>query len=146
MIAKHEDSIGPLQGAKAAGVMGIGSESDTSAQTPEAYLTGRSTTGTPTPRRSTRRPRRAVKNDELNGGLKDGLVKLGPFSDDVPEDVRKQVEERPSRSSRVSSWFQGRSTTTRQGETGLGSEWVEPADVYENMTFFVDGIVGKIQE
>jgi len=40
VIAKHEDSIGPLLGAKAAGVWGIGSEADTSARTPETYLTG----------------------------------------------------------------------------------------------------------
>jgi basic membrane protein A len=34
------------------------------------------------------------------------------------------------------------------GKTVLpsGKEWATPADVYTNMTFFVDGVIGKIQK
>lgn len=149
VIAKHEDSIGPLQGAKAAGVMGIGSESDTSAQTPEAYLTGSVYDWNAYAEEKYKETEEGTfKNDELNGGLKDGLVKLGPFSDDVPEDVRKQVEEAAEQiKSGELVVFKGPiNDNTGKEKLASGSEWVEPADVYENMTFFVDGIVGKIQE
>lgn len=149
VIAKHEDSIGPLLGAKSAGVLGIGSEADTSEQVGETYITGSVYDWTPYAEEKYRETEDgSFSNDEVNGGLKDGLVKLGPFSDAVPEDVRKKVEQAQQQiESGELVVFKGPlKDNTGKERLPAGQEWVEPADVYENMTFFVDGIVGKVQE
>jgi basic membrane protein A and related proteins len=149
VIAKHEDSIGPLQGAKAAGVYGIGSEADTSDQAPEAYLTGSVYDWNSYAEEKYKQTEDGnFTNDEVNGSLKDGLVKLGPFHEDVPDDVRQRVNEAEEKiKSGELVVFKGpiRDNTGKQ-QLPAGKEWVEPADVYEHMTFFVDGIVGKIQK
>src|SRR4051812_5893188 len=94
VIAKHEDSVGPLLGAKAAGVWGIGSEADTSSQTPETYLTGSVYDWS---RYAQKKYQEAVKgnftNEEVNGDLKSGMVKLGPINSKVPASVKAKVEQ-----------------------------------------------------
>jgi basic membrane protein A and related proteins len=149
VIAKHEDSIGPLLGAKSAGVLGIGSESDTSEQVGETYITGSVYDWTSyAEEKYVQTEEGNFTNNEVNGGLKDGLVKLGPISDKVPADVRKKVEQAQQQiESGELVVFKGPiKDNTGKERLPAGQEWVEPADVYENMTFFVDGIVGKVQE
>lgn len=149
VIAKHEDSVGPLLGAKSADVLGIGSESDTSTQVGETYLTGSVYDWNAYAREKYQQTEDGnFTNDELNGGLKDGLVKLGPISDAVPEKVRAKLKEAQQQiESGELAVFKGplKDNTGKQ-RLPSGQEWVEPADVYENMTFFLDGIVGKVQE
>jgi basic membrane lipoprotein Med (substrate-binding protein (PBP1-ABC) superfamily) len=149
VIAKHEDSIGPLLGAEEAGVWGIGSEADTSEQTPDTYLTG---TVYDWRDYSVEKVQEhldgSFEGDETNGDLKSGLVTLGPMHPDVPDDVRRQVEEVVDElESGELVVFEGPLKDNR-GNTVLGSgeEWVSPADVYANMTFFVDGVIGTVQE
>lgn len=149
VIAKHEDSVGPLLGAKAAGVWGIGSEADTSAQTPETYLTG-SVYDWHTYAERKYQEAKAGKftNDEVNGDLKTGLVKLGKLNEKVPADVKTKVEEAQKKiESGELVVFTG-PVKSNTGKTVLpsGKEWATPADVYKNMTFFVDGVIGKIQK
>jgi basic membrane protein A and related proteins len=149
VIAKHEDSIGPLLGAKAASVWGIGSEADTSARTPETYLTGSVYDWRSYSERKYREAENgSFTNDEVNGDLKSGLVKLGPINGEVPADVKAQVvdaEERIKSGELVV--FEGpiRSNTGKL-ELPEGKEWVKPGDVYANMTFFVEGVIGRIEE
>jgi basic membrane protein A and related proteins len=148
-IAKHEDSIGPLLGAKAAHVWGIGSEADTSAQTPDTYLTGSVYDWS---KYSERKYQEAVngkfKNDEHNGDLKDGTVKLGPINPKVPRSVKAKVEAaRKKIESGQLIVFKGPiSSNTGQQKLPAGKEWASPADVYTNMTFFVNGVIGKVQK
>jgi basic membrane protein A len=148
VIAKHEDSVGPLLGAKAAGVWGIGSEADTSAQTPETYLTG-SVYDWHTYAEKKYQEAKAgnFTNEEVNGDLKTGLVRLGPLNAKVPADVKAKVEEAQKKiESGELIVFKG-PIKSNTGQTMLpsGKEWATPADVYKNMTFFVGGIIGKIQ-
>jgi basic membrane protein A and related proteins len=149
VIAKHEDSVGPLLGAKAAGVWGIGSEADTSAQTPQTYLTGSVYDWRSYAERKYQEAKAGkFTNDEVNGDLKTGLVKLGPLNDKVPADVKKKVEEAQKQiESGQLIVFKG-PIKSNTGKTVLpsGKEWATPADVYKNMTFFVNGVVGKIQK
>jgi basic membrane protein A and related proteins len=149
VIAKHEDSVGPLLGAKAAGVWGIGSEADTSAQTPETYLTG-SVYDWHTYAERKYQEAKAGKftNDEVNGDLKTGLVKLGKLNEKVPADVKTKVEQAQKKiESGELVVFTG-PVKSNTGKTVLpsGKKWATPADVYKNMTFFVDGVIGKIQK
>jgi basic membrane protein A len=149
IIAKHEDSIGPLLGAKAAGVYGIGSEADTSASAPETYLTG---SVYDWKAYSEKKYQQTVDgnftNDEVNGGLKEGIVKLGPLNSAVPADVKAKVEQTQSdiESGKLVIFKGPIKDNTGKEALAAGKEWVSPADVYTNMTFFVDGIVGKIQK
>jgi len=149
VIAKHEDSVGPLLGAKAAGVWGIGSEADTSSQTPETYLTGSVYDWT---KYSEKKYQETVDgnftNEEVNGDLKSGMVKLGPTNAKVPSDVKSKVEKAQQQIEDGSLVIFKGPLKSNTGETKLpaGKEWKTPADVYTNMTFFVDGVQGKIQK
>jgi basic membrane protein A len=149
VIAKHEDSVGPLLGAKAAGVWGIGSEADTSAQTPETYLTGSVYDWHTYAERKYQEAKAGnFTNDEVNGDLKTGLVKLGKLNEKVPADVKTKVEEAQKKiESGELVVFTG-PVKSNTGKTVLpsGKKWATPADVYKNMTFFVDGVIGKIQK
>jgi basic membrane protein A len=148
VIAKHEDSIGPLLGAKAAGVWGIGSEADTSAQTPETYLTGSVYDWS---QYSEEKYQQTVDgnftNDEVNGDLKGGIVKLGPLSDKVPADVKAKVEKAQSdiESGKLVVFSGPLKSNTGETKLQAGQEWKTPADVYANMTFFEEGVIGKVQ-
>jgi basic membrane protein A and related proteins len=149
VIAKHEDSVGPLLGAKAAGVWGIGSEADTSAQTPQTYLTGSVYDWHTYAERKYQEAKAGnFSNDEVNGDLKTGLVRLGPLNDKVPADVKTKVEEAQKKieSGELIVFTGPIKSNTGQTVLPSGKEWATPADVYKNMSFFVDGVIGKIQK
>jgi basic membrane protein A len=149
VIAKHEDSVGPLLGAKAAGVWGIGSEADTSAQTPETYLTGSVYDWhTYAERKYQQTVDGNFSNDEVNGDLKTGLVKLGPINSKVPATVKAKVAAAQKQiEAGTLAVFKGPlKDNTGAVKLPAGKSWTSPADVYSNMTFFVDGVVGKIQK
>jgi basic membrane protein A and related proteins len=149
VIAKHEDSVGPLLGAKAAGVWGIGSEADTSAQTPETYLTGSVYDWhTYAERKYQQTVDGNFSNDEVNGDLKTGLVRLGPINSKVPAGVKAKVAaaQKQIESGKLAVFKGPLKDNTGAVKLPAGKSWTSPADVYSNMTFFVDGVVGKIQK
>jgi len=149
VIAKHEDSIGPLLGAKAAHVWGIGSEADTSSQTPETYLTGSVYNWAPYSEKKYQQAKAGnFTNEEKNGDLKDGTVRLGPINDKVPESVKAKVADAQKQieSGKLVVFKGPIKSNTGQLKLPAGKEWVNPADVYANMTFFVDGVIGNVQK
>jgi basic membrane protein A and related proteins len=149
VIAKHEDSVGPLLGAKAAGVWGIGSEADTSAQTPETYLTGSVYDWhTYAERKYQQTVDGNFSNEEVNGDLKTGLVRLGPINSKVPAGVKAKVAaaQKQIESGKLAVFKGPLKDNTGAVKLPAGKSWTSPADVYSNMTFFVDGVVGKIQK
>jgi basic membrane protein A and related proteins len=149
VIAKHEDSVGPLLGAKAAGVWGIGSEADTSAQTPETYLTGSVYDWhTYAERKYQQTVDGNFSNDEVNGDLKTGLVRLGPINSKVPAGVKAKVAaaQKQIEAGKLAVFKGPLKDNTGAVKLPAGKSWTSPADVYSNMTFFVDGVVGKIQK
>jgi basic membrane protein A len=149
VIAKHEDSIGPLLGAKAAHVWGIGSEADTSAQTPDTYLTGSVYDWS---KYSERKYQQAAggtfTNEEYNGDLKDGTVKLGPINPKVPASVKAKVlaAEKQIETGKLIVFKGPISSNTGQQKLSAGKDWATPPQVYSNMTFFVNGVIGKVQQ
>ena len=149
VIAKHEDSIGPLLGAKAAHVWGIGSEADTSAQTPDTYLTGSVYNWTTYSERKYKEAQAGnFTNEEVNGDLKSGIVTLGPLNSKVPASVKQKVENLQSQieSGKLVVFKGPISSNTGQVKLPAGKEWKSPADVYTNMTFFEQGVIGHIQK
>jgi basic membrane protein A and related proteins len=148
VIAKHEDSIGPLLGAKAADVWGIGSEADTSAQTPETYLTGSVYDWSQYAEEKYQQTQDgSFTNDEVNGDLKGGMVKLGRLNSKVPASVKAKVEQAQSdiESGKLVVFTGPLKSNTGETKLPAGQEWKTPADVYANMTFFEEGIIGKVQ-
>jgi basic membrane protein A len=149
VIAKHEDSIGPLLGAKAAGVWGIGSEADTSTQTPDTYLTGSVYNWKPYSEEKYKQAEAGTfTNEEKNGDLKDGTVTLGPLNSKVPDSVKAKVQQaqKEIESGKLIVFKGPISSNTGQVKLPAGKEWASPAAVYANMTFFVQGVIGKVQK
>src|SRR5947209_7949677 len=89
VVAKHMDDIGACLGAKSSGISCIGSEADTSAQTPNTYLTGSVYNWNAY---SEKKYQQAASgkftSEEFNGDLADGLIKLGTFAPSVPASVK----------------------------------------------------------
>ncbi|MUL80682.1 BMP family ABC transporter substrate-binding protein [Mycobacterium sp. CBMA247] len=148
VIAQHEDSIGPLLGAQSAGIHGIGSESDTSDQAPKAYLTGTVWDWT---KYASRKVQETLdgnyKNDEFDGGLADGLVTLGRFSDAVPQDVIDKVEQ--ARKDLVAGKlviFKGPlMSNTGKEILAPGEELRDPAEIKARIIDLIEGTIGKVQ-
>ena len=149
VIAKHEDSTGPILGAESAGVWAIGSEADTSEQNPKTYLTGSVYNWNNYAQEKYEQVEKGnFTNDEVNGDLESGLVELGPINAAVPAKVVKEVEKAESEiMSGKLVVFTG-PINSNEGEEKLpkGKQWKTPEEVYENSAFLVEGVEGKLQE
>lgn len=148
VIAKHMDDIGACLGAKAAGVYCIGSEADTSAQTPSTYLTGSVYNWN---NYSEMKYQQAANgqftNEEFDGDLKDGLIKLGPIDSKVPASVKAKVMAAQQQLETGKLVVYKGPIVSNTGKTMLpaGQSWSTPLAVYSHMTFYVKGIVGTVQ-
>lgn len=95
VIAQHQDTPSVLQAAAEAGRYGIGSESNMQRFAPQAYLTGTIWDWRRVDESIVRGILRGqFKSEDYYGGLVDGMVTLGPFHPNVPEDTRMLVERR----------------------------------------------------
>jgi basic membrane protein A len=148
VIAKHMDDIGACLGAKAAGVYCVGSEADTSAQTPSTYLTGSVYNWNAY---SEKKYQQAASghftNEEFDGDLKDGLIKLGPINPKVPASVKAKVMAAQQKLISGKLIVYKGPITSNTGKVMLpaGQSWSTPLDVYTHMTFYVKGIIGTVQ-
>jgi basic membrane protein A len=148
VIAKHMDDIGACLGAKAAKVSCIGSEADTSAQTPSAYLTGSVYDwNTYSEQKYQQAASGKFTNDEFNGDLADGLIKLGPISPSVPASVKAKVmaAQQKLKSGKLIVFKGPVDSNSGQVMLPAGQAWSTPGAVYTHMTFYVKGIVGSVQ-
>jgi basic membrane protein A len=148
VIAKHMDDIGACLGAKAAKVWCIGSEADTSAQTPGTYLTGSVYNWN---KYAELKYQQAMSgnftNDEFNGDLADGLIKLGPFAPNVPASVKAKVAaaQKQLESGHLIVYKGPIYSNTGKLMLPAGQKWGDPGAVYSHMTFYVKGVIGTVQ-
>jgi basic membrane protein A len=148
VIAKHMDDIGACLGAKSAGVYCIGSEADTSAQTPSTYLTGSVYNWNAY---SEKKYQQAVHgnftSEEFNGDLADGLIKLGPFAPNVPASVKAKVAaaEQKLKAGKLVVYKGPLFSNTGKQMLSSGQSWADPGAVYTHMTFYVKGVIGTVQ-
>jgi basic membrane protein A len=148
VIAKHMDDIGACLGAKAAGIWCIGSEADTSAQTPSTYLTGSVYNwNTYSEKKYQQAANGSFTNEEFNGDLKDGLIKLGPINSKVPASVKAKVmaAEQKLESGQLTVFKGPIYSNTGKVMLPAGQSWSSPGAVYAHMTFYVKGIIGTVQ-
>jgi basic membrane protein A len=149
VIAKHMDDIGACLGAKAANVWCIGSEADTSSQTPSTYLTGSVYDWN---KYSEQKYQQVVHgnftNDEFDGDLADGLISLGPINKIVPASAKSRVAaaEAQLKSGKLIVYKGPLYSNTGKLMLPAGQEWAKPADVYTHMTFYVKGVIGTVQK
>jgi basic membrane lipoprotein Med (substrate-binding protein (PBP1-ABC) superfamily) len=147
VIAQYEDSTGTLLGAQGAEVWGIGSEVDSSELLPDTYLSGSVNDW----REFATEVVRSVQDGDYEqqqvvGSIESGMATIGAFADDVPEEVRSEVEEVMSGLSDGSIVpFQG-PLSSNEGEVLLaeGEEWADSETALGNQNALVEGVVGSI--
>ncbi|WP_419176267.1 BMP family ABC transporter substrate-binding protein [Desulfosediminicola sp.] len=94
IISQHTDSPAPLQVAEQRGVYGFGQASDMIKFAPKAQLTAIVDNWDPYYIERTKAVMDGTwKSEDTWDGLSTGMVKMAPFGDAVPEDVRKMAEE-----------------------------------------------------
>lgn len=93
IITQHTDSPAPLQVAEKRGVFGFGQASDMAAFAPKAQLTAIVDDWGPYYKARVEAAL-AGKWESMDtwAGIKDGMVHMAPYSDAVPEDVRKAAD------------------------------------------------------
>ena len=94
IITQHTDSPAPLQVAEKRGVYAFGQASDMKAFAPKAQLTAIVDNWADYYISRVKAVQDGTwKSTDTWGGLKSGMVKMAPYGDAVPEDVRKMADE-----------------------------------------------------
>ena len=146
VIAQYEDSVGALLGAEKAGVWGIGSEADTSAFAPDAYLSGSVNNWNDFAVGATKATIDGTwKSTVYVGMLQDGGTGLGPINAKATPDARAAAE------AAIAGLTDGSIvpfTGPIKDNTGkevlkAGKQW-KGVEVLDNMTFLVEGVDGTI--
>ncbi len=93
IICQHTDSPAPLQVAESRGVWGFGQASDMSAYAPRAQLTSIMDDWSGY---YVKRTQDVIDDNWKSGsiwwGLKEGMVKMAPYGDEVPDNVRAEAD------------------------------------------------------
>jgi len=145
VIAQHQDSPAPQQAAQEKGVYSIGYNSDMSAFAPKAHLTA--------PVWNWGIIYEYVIKSVLDGtwqsediwwGMNKGVVGLAPFGPMVSEEVKKEVEK--YKELIVSGKFHpfGGPIVDQEGKIRVPEGKVATDKELLEMSYFVDGVVGKI--
>jgi basic membrane protein A and related proteins len=95
VIAQHQDTPSPVQGAAEKGAWAVGSESDMTRFAPDKYLTGTVWDWCPFYKKAVKMVKDGgFKSGEFYGGLDDGTVSLAPINKAVPAEVVALVEQK----------------------------------------------------
>ncbi len=146
VIAQHQDTAAPQQGAEEKGVFTIGYHSDTRELVPDAYLTAPIWDFRPYyEEQVTKYMAGEWKPENVWLGMKEGMVLLAPLSELAPEGAEAVVEE--YRNKIISGEFhpfQG-PIKNQQGEVVVPAGQVMTDAEMLEFNFFVEGVVGTIQ-
>ena len=145
VIAQHQDTPSPVQGAAEKGAWAIGSESDMTSFAPERYLTGTVWNWCPFYIKAVEMVKDgSFKPGEFYGGLGDGTVSLAPLNDAVPADIKAMVEEkRKALIDGSLDYWAGPLQDNQGNEVVASGKTLSIADI-NGMDWLVDGVVGKI--
>ena len=92
VLAQHTDSPAPLQAAESRGLFGFGQASDMRSYAPKAQLTSIVDDWAAYYVRRTKLALDGTwKSDDTWGGIKQGMVRIAPFGDAVPETARQEA-------------------------------------------------------
>lgn len=145
IITQHTDSPAPLQVAEKRGVYAFGQASDMKAFAPKAQLTAivDDWSGYYIDRVKALQEGK-WKSTDTWGGLKSGMVKMAPYGDAVPEDVRKAADKvKESILDGSLHPFQG-PIKNQKGELVVKEgETISDADLAK-LNWYVEGVEGSI--
>ncbi len=147
VITQHTDSTAPVQAAEDKGVWAIGYHSDMSKYGKRAHLTA--TThhwGSYYIQASKDVMADQWKSSDTWGGIKEGFIKLAPFGDAVPADVRKLVQEKERAiGAGTLHPFQG-PVKDQSGKVRVPEGQTLSDKDLLGMKWYVEGIVGKLPD
>jgi simple sugar transport system substrate-binding protein len=145
IITQHTDSPAPLQVAEKRGVYGFGQASDMRSFAPKAQLTSIvDNWGDYYISRVKAVMDGTWKSQDTWGGIKAGMVKLAPYGDAVPADVRKLADEvKQSIADGSFHPFQG-PITNQQGKLVVKEGDVIPDKELAGLNWYVEGVEGSI--
>lgn len=145
VVAQHQDTPSPVQGAAEEGAWAIGSESDMTRFAPDKYLTGTVWNWCPFYKKAVDMVRNGTfEPGEFYGGLGDGTVSLAPVNDAVPAEVKDKVE--ASKQAIIDGaldYWQGPLNDNRGNEVVADGATLTIEDI-NGMNWLVEGVVGKI--
>jgi basic membrane protein A len=145
VIAQHQDTPSPVQGAAEEGAWAIGSESDMSSFAPDAYLTGTVWEWCPFYQQAVDMVRNGTfEPGEFYGDLEDGTVSLAPFNDAVPEDVQSTVNEASDGIIQGSLDYWEGPLNNNQGEEVVPAGETLTIEDINAMNWLVRGVVGEL--
>ncbi|MCB1754946.1 MAG: BMP family ABC transporter substrate-binding protein [Gammaproteobacteria bacterium] len=145
ILTQHTDSAAPLQVAEQRGVHGFGQASDMSKFAPKAQLTAIVDEWSPYYIQKTKG---VIDGSWTSGdtwsGIKDGMVVLAPYGEDVPADVREAAD-KVKASIVDGSWhpFQG-PIKNQAGEEVVAEGAVMSDEDLLKMDWYVEGVQGSL--
>ncbi len=145
IITQHTDSPAPLQVAEKRGVYAFGQASDMKSFAPKAQLTAIiDNWGDYYTERVKAVMDGTWKSTDTWGGIKEGMVKMAPYGDAVPEDVRKLADKvKASIVDGSFKPFQG-PIKNQKGELVVKEgESISDADL-SKLDWYVEGVEGSI--
>jgi basic membrane protein A and related proteins len=145
VVAQHQDTPSPVQGAAQEGAWAVGSESDMTEFAPDEYLTGTIWDWCNFYKQAMEEVASGeFEPGEFYGGLDDGTVTLAPINPAVPEDVQQQVEEAEQAiiDGELDYW-QGPLNNNQGEEVVAEGETVTIEDI-NGMDWLIEGVEGSI--
>lgn len=145
VIAQHQDTPSPVQGAAEEGAWAIGSESDMSSFAPDAFLTGTVWDWCSFYNRAVEMVEDGTfEPGEFYGGLDDGTVSLAPINPEVPADVQEQVEQAQQAIIDGSMDYWQGPLKNNQGEEVVAEGETLTIDDINAMDWLVEGVIGEL--
>ncbi len=145
IITQHTDSPAPLQVAEKRGVYGFGQASNMKSFAPKAQLTAIIDNWTPYYIARVKALQEGTwESTDTWNGIKDGMVKMAPYGDAVPEDVRELADK--VKASIVDGSFhpfQG-PIKNQKGEIVVKEGETMPDRDLAKMDWYVEGVEGSI--
>ena len=145
VIAQHQDTPSPVQGAAENGAWAIGSESDMTSFAPDKYLTGTIWDWCPFYKQAV-----AMVQDgsfapgEFYGDLEDGTVSIAPLNDAVPDDVKALVETRRQALIDGSFDYWAGPISDNQGNEMVAEGATLAIDDINGLDWLIEGVVGEV--
>ena len=145
VVTHHTDSTAAVQAAEAKKVYAVGYHSDMSKYGPNAQLTAVTHQwGDYYTKVAQARLDGKWKQDNVWGGIKDGMIKMAPFNKVVPQDVQDLVKKaRPTSAPASSTRSPARSRTTTARNASPPARRSTTATL-SKMDYYVEGVQGKL--
>ena len=145
VVAQHQDTPSPVQGAAEKGAWAIGSESDMTSFAPEKYLTGTIWDWCPFYKQAIAMVKDGTfEPGEFYGDLNDGTVAIAPLNDAVPEEIRALVDKRRAELTDGSfDYWKGPLMDNTGNEVVAGGATLDIGAI-NGMNWLVEGVVGTL--